>query len=67
MYHTNKVNPAFRIATKLKDKVNPTTGEVSGALHSISGAIGKDLSIETTSLALLAFVNINTNSFHKEI
>jgi hypothetical protein len=37
MYHANMVHPAFRIAFRLRDYINKTTGEMS-AVSSISGA-----------------------------
>jgi hypothetical protein len=46
---------------------NSTSGAVQGAATSITSSFGNTLDIETTSLAMLAWLDISPSKFSKQI
>ena len=63
LYNVGWIDDAQAIAERFTDNQNPETGAVEGAASSITSSSGTNLLIETTSLALINWLNIDPGFF----
>jgi len=57
LFNTGRKDEAIAISAKIVDNQNESTGAVEGAESSITNSRGQSLLLETTSLALINWLN----------
>jgi len=63
LINLSKLEDAYDIASRIAALQNSTSGAVEGAETSITSSSGMNLKVETTSLALLAWLDTDPSSF----
>ena len=67
LFNVGKIAEAKPIALRVANMQNKLTGAVESAASSITNSRGNNLIVETTSLALLSWLNIDPSSFGDSI
>lgn len=66
-YNIGKIDLARQYADSVTKMQNQTSGSVQGAISSITSSNGDNLLVETTSLAVLNWLNIDTSRYSVNI
>ena len=67
LYNVGKVSEAKEISQRVSESQNLESGGVEGAKSSITNSNGKSLLLETTSLAIINWLNQDPSGFSKQI
>ena len=63
LFNVGKTSEAAAIASRVAGMQDKLTGSVEGAESSITNSRGSNLVVETTSLALLSWLNIDSSAY----
>jgi hypothetical protein len=63
LFNVGQTSEAAAIATRVAGMQDKLTGSVEGAESSITNSRGSNLVVETTSLALLSWLNIDPSAY----
>jgi alpha-2-macroglobulin-like protein len=67
LINVDKIDEAKSIASRVASMQDKTTGMVEGAVSSITNSRGNNLIVETTSLALINWLNIDPSTYGNQI
>lgn len=67
LFNAGNLSSAIEISERVSQSINTDTGAVEGAETSITSSNGESLVIETTSIALINWINQDSAIFSQEI